>query len=211
VPISEEYSHLLSNPESPEEFKNSPGRLTQISIVVAKQTSSLLYSDETIIRKKASEYEINSFWTQSLLRYFLSLSVISEIQYSQYIGSLILLNYFTPILSENIIFTQIKHGRFQCSNEVRTLLSGLSNKDIDEAYAIEIGSSLIKQIWLEPIPHENRFFLQEAILIAVIEGRKNTDLLVYKLIDALNSKLGFSPQINKVVKENLLKFTRLAY
>lgn len=211
VPISKENSHLLSKPDSPEDFKNSPGRLTQTSMIIAKQTGSLLYSDETIIRKTAKNFGIASFWTQSLLRYLVSLSVISEIQYSQLVSTLILLNYFTPTLSEKIIFPQIRHGRFQCSNEVRNLLSGLSGEDINDDYAIEIGSNLIKRIWLEAIPQENRFFLQEAILSALLDGRKNKDLIVYKLIDSLNSKLDFSPQVKEVVKVNLLKFARLAY
>ena len=211
VPISEEYSHLLSKPDSPEEFKNSPGRLTQMSLVVAKQTDSLLYSDEIIIRKIAKENEIDSFWTQSLLKRFLSLSVISEIQYSQFVGSLLLLNYFTPILSENIIFTQIEHGRFQCSSEVRNLLTGLSGKDINDDYAIEIGSNLIKKIWLEPIPDVNRFFLQEAVLSSLLRDRKNKDIILSKLIEAINSKLSFFPEKKLKIINGLRNFVKFAY
>ena len=211
VPISEEYSHLLSQPDSPEEFINSPGRLTQMSLVVAKQTGSLLYSDETRIRKIAKENEVDSFWTQSLLRYFLSLSVISEIKYSQLVGNLILLNYFTPILSEKTIFTQIKHDRFQCSNEVRTLLSGLSGKDINDDYAIKIGSNLIKRIWLEPIPDVNRFFLQEAVLSSLLRERKNKEIILSKLIESINSNLSFFPEKKLKIITGLRAFMKFAY
>lgn len=211
IPIEEKYTYLLIDPNSPEEFLNHVGNLTQVSLIIAKQTESLLYSDESLVRDKAESIGIESFWTQPLLEYLFSISKVSSIELSRYLSSLIDLNYFTPLLNEKIIFDLIKHNHFLCSFEVISILKGLSGEDINEDYAIIIGSKLISRIWIEPIPDENRFFLQEVILSAMIRDRKNKEIILYKLIQAIDPLLSPFHEKKQRVFADLKDFVNLAY
>lgn len=167
--------------------------LDQISIttlVVARQTNSVLYADDLRLREIAAKtMGINGIWTQPLLTGYVEKGILAEYAYYEKALQLVQAHYYFTSVDFPLIKYLLEKHNLHMNQEVDAVLRTLSGPHTTEDTAVNIVAQIIKHAWFT----NSITGLRVSILIEclnVLTTNRNTSIIVHKLVSRLNGDLG---------------------
>jgi tetratricopeptide (TPR) repeat protein len=162
-------------------WKDTFGSVSTACVLAARESASLLFSDDQALRKRAAfGMGIQSVWSQSVMLELLRAEAISNEEYVEAIGKLVFLNYTFVSLDGGIVMSFLRRSEFHVSAEVRAILGAFRGPDCTVESAAIVLSQVVKDVWLEYLLFEPKVEIVEAILEVIVEGRpeeKSIELL----------------------------------
>ena len=165
------------------------------SILLAKQSGALLYSDDLMLRKFAkTEYKVDGFWTQYYLQKLMFENIICAEKYNNYVISLSDMNYKHTSINAEIILQSFKNSSWDISESSIKLLSILNGTNSDLLPAIMVSVNFTYILWNQIILSNER---RDSIFIMLLNNLvKNRDkqTVIPLFISALKNKFYLIPK-----------------
>jgi hypothetical protein len=154
------------------EMKKVLGPISTASVLAAKEHSSLLLSEDMMLRALAhNEWRVAGAWTQTILFELRQKRIITDDEYCDAVVKLVALNFkFVSVNAEVIIWLYGKKG-FQQSPVMKKLYEYFRGPDCSIDSAIGVLSDVVKKVWLEPLLYENKLKILDDVLSVLIDGR----------------------------------------
>lgn len=135
-----------------ERLEHYIGRSSITSMLAAKETQSLLYSDDLVVRNIAKgEYSVVGAWTQPVLVNAKERGLLSATQYYDSVAALVLANYHYVALNSLILMHVLERNQWTVTPEVAKVFDPLAGTETQWQGAIGILSELVGAIWHKPI------------------------------------------------------------
>lgn len=180
------------------------GEATLDSLVIAKENTLSLYSDDKSLRDLASaEYGIRGFCISALLSKALDQNIISKNEYNKAVVTLILSRYtFVPVNGEVLHFSANKSNFDSTSKETALLLQTMESPNTRLDSTINVLSDFIKLIWLEPILDNRKLSYLDLSLktLTKIRGIRN---VLDKFKKYIQIKLRYAPIHSDEILKNI--------
>ncbi len=178
------------------------GTTLSATIYIAQEQGVPIYTDDYRMKLFAHESEyVAGFWTQTYLRDLLQKRIISQADYANLSVQLLLANYHYTSVNPKIILHTLSLYQFTTTLETSAVIFALKGPETDQEDALNISSEVMSTIWQQPIPVENKRFIQDALVRALIKGRV-PEIVGIKLIERIKRLLiGYPKLLNAVVKE----------
>jgi tetratricopeptide (TPR) repeat protein len=171
---------------------NPVGELSLVSIMMAKQMQTPLYSDDLVVSLYAkSKYDVSAFWTQPLLIEMLSKDQIDFSAYCNLCCRLLEAGYVYTSTNDQMILQIIQEDKFTSSGRLNVVLLGLRQPTI-EGFAIEIAVKVIRSIWMGFATSEQRRFILDKILYNLTIGRR-LDRVLIQVMRKVNREFSLAP------------------
>jgi hypothetical protein len=205
IPISSENAkHLIS-----ETLKDFVGDIGMSTVLVANQTGTPIFTDDYQLRVFAlSQHSVHGFWTQELLRDTSEKGITQFSVYTNSCAKLALGNYFFLSINPEIIQKILEEDLFSVSKRVDALLKTLKGPEILEDPAIGIAGKVLKNIWLERIPSDQRRIILDRILDYITTARIR-DRTLRKLLSVIEAELLMAPLQEQEIKQEIVTWARL--
>jgi hypothetical protein len=163
------------------------------SVLVAKERSALLYSDDLGLRQIAkNEWQIEGVWSQAILKDLLERAVITKEEYHQAVKNLVLANYFFVTITHEDILWSLGQNGMDISREISRMFDTLHGPDCDETSAVALTADLIREVWLANILDHQRQMILDLSLNALTTNRLS-GRVIPRLKIALASKFVLIP------------------
>lgn len=205
IPISSENAkHLIS-----ETSKDFVGEIGLSTVLVAKQTGTPIFTDDYQLRVFGlSQHSVHGFWTQELLLDTSEKGITQFDVYTNSCAKLALGNYFFLSINPEMIQKIMGEDLFSVSKRVDALLRTLKGPEILEDPAIGIAGKVLKNIWLERIPTDQRRIILDRILDYLTTERIR-DRILRKLLLVMEAELLMAPLQEQEVKREIVTWARL--
>ena len=95
------------------------------TLLVARQTQSVLYSDDRRLRAIARMLGVAGFWTQPLLRYWVEKAIMTEEDYFEQTIKLICAHYYFTAIDTNLLNYALRKHNLSVTPEVDEILRTL--------------------------------------------------------------------------------------
>jgi tetratricopeptide (TPR) repeat protein/predicted nucleic acid-binding protein len=164
-----------------------------LSVLVAKERGTLLYSDDFGLRKIAkNEWQVKGVWSQAILIDLCAHGLLTKEEYQDAIKNLILANYFFVSISHGDILAALRRNGMAVSREISRMFETLQGPDCDETSAVALAADFVRDVWLEPIMDHNKQMILDLTLNAISTNRLSGRVIL-KLKIALAPKLALLP------------------
>jgi tetratricopeptide (TPR) repeat protein len=155
-----------------EQARDILGKEAISAILLAKERNGLLCSDDLGLRLVArNDWQVSSFWTQSLLLDLRSKGLLTEEQYRDAVKKLLLSNYRFVSIDAAGLFWVLTEADFTSTLAVNRVFESLHGPDCSDESAVVVLAELIKRLWIEPLLDHRKFLLLDLVLDALITGR----------------------------------------
>jgi tetratricopeptide (TPR) repeat protein/predicted Zn-dependent protease len=164
------------------------------SILIAKQSNTLLYSDDLILRYFAkTEFKVDGIWTQYYIQKLMFENILSVEQYYNYVISLSDMNYKHTSINAEIILQSFRNSTWDVTSSSEKLLSILNGKNSDLIPAVMVAVNFTSMLWNQLISNVKR----DSILIMLLKNLvKYRDIqhIISLFSSALRNKLYLLPK-----------------
>jgi tetratricopeptide (TPR) repeat protein len=163
---------LEIRPELLEQMEGVLGSSGAISILAASEQDIPLYSDDLGLRRMAAaEWQVSTFWTQSLLIDLQFRSLLTRDEYMQAIRKLVLSNYRHVTISANDLMWILRDDLANNSATFQRVIEMIQGPDCDEDSALGVAADLTRLVWLEPLLFQKKLATLDLTLSALSTGR----------------------------------------
>lgn len=160
------------SPEQFERLEEVLGKGAIASILVAKERGIPLYVDDLGLRQvAASDYQVDGFWTQTILQRMRRRGLISSAEYYEALRVLIINNYFFVSVDFPALWWMLRFYGKKSTPEVKRILRVLEGPGCDEESALMICAELIHKVWFEVSDETEKFKLIDDIVGVTMTGR----------------------------------------
>ena len=178
------------------------GQSSIAAILVAKETGSLLYADDLLLRGLARRhYEVQGIWTQPVLLSAMRSDQISREDYFDAVASLVSANYFYVSLDAPLLIHVLEKGNWSVSSEVEKVLKPLRDPRTTAASAVDICADIIIHAWVQPLTQFQRTQILDLTLRTLVAERNPmvVNQLLQPLIDTF--PVSMESQLQQVLQE----------
>lgn len=150
-----------------DEMKEVLGRSFLESMLVAKENSKPLYSEDfaTRLLAQSPEFGVSGFWTQAMLIHALSNKIISEEEYQSFTIKLILGRYHHTTINGNTLLEAAKQSNWKNEAPLSAVLQSLEGSKMEIRSATGVLVDFLYPLWQKPILDSQR----EAIVMIVLD------------------------------------------
>lgn len=174
------------------------------SIMLAQEHGSLLYADDLALAHfAASEFGVETLWTQRVIANFLSSGKISEVDYRRHLYNLIISNYRFPSFSIEEVIWMVEDRNWMTSPDLQRLLRTVFSVP-DERWAVEAAAEIIKAASLALSQRETRFMFVDFVVAQLLEKKSNKRRLVDMLLQRVVAKFYLLPLNLEEVQRSLV-------
>ena len=179
--------------ENYEKYEELTGRHQLDSILVAKETNSLLFSDDLWLRTIAkNEFEVRGLWSHAVIGDFARNRHIENAGFFEATVKMILSNYNYVAVNKDLIFYTLERYEWQITKDVEKVFRTLGGPDTSEDSAIYVLSNVIKEIWLGNMLIERKIAFLDLCMRSLITNRPAKRVLI-RFRDNLNQELILAP------------------
>jgi hypothetical protein len=171
-----------------EKFEIALGRSSIASILVAKATGSVLYSDDLLLRTLAKRgFSVDGVWTQPVLHNAYNLGQLEFEDYCNCIATLVRTNYCYVSLNDSILMHELKQNQWVVDGGIERIFSSLTGSKTTDQSAVTIVANLIERVWSEEMPPFHKTQILDLCLRTLAENR-DRDIILYRLRKALSER-----------------------
>jgi hypothetical protein len=193
----------------PDDPLQTMGKSSIATILVAKHTKTPLFADDARLRLYAQkEFLVSGFWTQTFIIDCYAKNLITRPKYLDACIKLLKANYHFVSTNTETIIEVIRDSAYTQNDKVLAVLSSLRGPDAIEDTVINIGSQVLKDIWLSAVPLEQRILLTDLVLRNLCRGRKKV-AVIKKLLTILDKILTLAPAHQQVVNRQVQLWYRM--
>lgn len=189
----------ISEFENYDEIREVMDSSSLFSVLLAKQTNAILYSDDQMLRNLAFTEEcIQGIWTQYFLQKLYHNNFLSLEEYNQKIGILVELNYRHTSISAETLVQSFKDSNWLLSNRNQKLFNILRGLNCDDNSAIVVSVNFVFELWHAIVSSEKR----DSIFVDLVNNlmvNRNISFL-NKLVLAIDMKFNLLPIQAKEIK-----------
>jgi len=148
------------------------------SVLVAKETNTLLWSDDMVLRDFAKiKFDVNGVWTQPVLQDCVSRDLLSKDSYHEVIARLVFANYnYVPVKAATLVYYLEKNG-WNIVAEVARLFQVLSGPTTSIESALKIAANFIKEIWSKSLMHHQKIAILDLLLSSLVRNRLSIPII----------------------------------
>jgi tetratricopeptide (TPR) repeat protein/transcription elongation GreA/GreB family factor len=186
-----------------EQMQDLLGKDAIAAILVAKETTLPLYSDDLGLRLVArNDWQVSGFWTQTLLLDLRDKGLIAEERYREVVQKLLLANYrFVSIDGAGLLWI-LKANSFSSTPAVTRVFESLHGPECSDDSAILVLADLVKRIWLEPVLYEQKLLLLELVLNTLTSGR-DLERILNRFKITLRGQFALIPQVLRPISQSI--------
>lgn len=142
------------------------------SVLVAKQTNTLLYSDDMLLRGIAkNDFAVDGIWTQPVLQNCWERGIIAELAYHETIAKLIHANcIYVPIEIKTLLHF-LEKNNWVPGNDASRVFQVLAGPYTTIGSAIRIGVELVKEVWAKKILIHQKNNILSLLLSVLVKNR----------------------------------------
>jgi hypothetical protein len=171
------------------------------TILIAKESGNLLYSDDAVLRGFAlQEFGINGVWTQALLLNLLVAKTLERSTYNKVVIQLVLLNVYYTSIDSYVLLEAARISNWSISEPFLSIIRLLSNEFSDIESSVHVTSEFFKILFDRKIPSTQRDDLIKSCLAAIISNR-DRDVLFEKLLAEVSQNFEHSSSDLEVLME----------
>ncbi len=176
-----------------DEAVHLPDQASVTTLLVARQTNSVLYSDDLKLRDIAAHaMGVPGFWTQSLLKRWVEIGVISEEQYFDKTVQLVCGHYHFTSINPPLLNYLVHKNNMHITPEVGEVFKTLEGPNTTEDDAVRIVGECLRETWFSPAFVEQRVFILDQCLNSVTK-RRVVPIVLQKLDQYLEIRLNLAP------------------
>jgi tetratricopeptide (TPR) repeat protein len=157
------------------------GKESSDTILIAKESGRILYSDDERLRSFAkNSYDTPGVYTQLLMMEMLDKGVIAREKYAQCIIKLINSNYYHTGVSKDVILEAAKQSSWRITEPLTTMVNKLKGKGADLNSAVAVGSEVLREMWGKEeikISEDEKTEITKYLIDALIEDRSMPETL----------------------------------
>jgi tetratricopeptide (TPR) repeat protein len=186
-----------------EQMQNLLGNDAIAAILVAKETTLPLYSDDLGLRLVArNDWKVSGFWTQTLLLDLRDKGLLGEERYRETVQNLVLANYrFVSIDGAGLLWI-LKTNSFLCTPAVTRVFESLHGPECSDESAVLVLANLVKRIWLEPMLYEQKLLLLDLVLNTLTTGR-DLERILNRFKISLKGQFALIPQVLRPISQSI--------
>lgn len=160
------------------------GQSSIAAVLIAKETDSLLYADDLLLRDLARRhYEVHGVWTQPVLLSAVSRDQISKEDYFDAVAALARANYFYVSLNASLLIHVLEKRNWSISSEVEKVLKPLRDPRTTAVSAVDICADVIVYTWGASLTQFQRTQILDLALRTLVAERN--PMVVRRLIQRL--------------------------
>lgn len=179
--------------ENHEKYEELIGRHQLDSILVARETNSLLFSDDLWLRTIANnEFEVRGLWSHTVIGDFARNGHIENAGFFEATVKMILSNYNYVAINRDMIFYALQRYEWQITKDIEKIFRTLGGPDTTEESAIIVLSNVIKEIWLGSMLIERKIAFLDLCMRSLITNRPAKRVLT-RFRDNLYQELILAP------------------
>lgn len=146
--------------------------------VVARQTDTVLYSDDLVLRALAhEEFSVEGVWTQPVLGNAADRALIRSSDYHEAIVHLALADYHYVSLSAVTLVHLLESQDWHVSNDVAKVFQLLAGPDTSEGTAVDVLANFIGEIWPRRLLRERKLMILDLCLQVLVTNRLTMRIL----------------------------------
>jgi hypothetical protein len=154
------------------------GRSSIASALVAKETGSLLYSDDFLLRLVAEhDFSVAGVWTQPVLLDACNQGMLTVEDYCDSVAALALVNYYYVPLNILVLMHVLRENQWGIRSQVEKVFAPLGSADTNTQEAVRITADLIHNVWAEPISDFHRQQILDLCLRTLTANRDSLMVL----------------------------------
>ena len=178
------------------------------TIFIAKESGSLLYSDDETLRAIAkSEYNIDGVWTQAVIMHCMNTGILSNLEYADMVIKLGCSYYYTSI-DEKVLIEALRQSNWSQSPSYITLLGILNGSKTDEVSAINVATNFLYEFWEQIIIPPQFSAITFGILDAIMKERNVYETLP-KLVTIVNGRTTILSSAKREIIAMLQKWSQI--
>jgi hypothetical protein len=163
-----------------EQFEQSElvlGRSSIASVLVAKETGTLLCSDDFLLRTVAEHgFSVTGVWTQPVLLSACAQGVLKAEDYYDSVAALVWANYYYVPLNILVLMHILRENQWGVNSQVERVFAPLS-ANTDTLDAVNTIAGLIEGVWAEPVPDYQKHNILDLCLRALATNRDSEVVL----------------------------------
>jgi hypothetical protein len=188
------FSHIFAAECGFERLETVLGQSSIAAVLVAKETESLLYADDLLLRDLARHhFEVNGVWTQPILLSAMGNGIISEEDYFDAISKLARANYFYVSLRVPILLYVLEKSNWSIDVEVEKTLKPLRDPRTTTASAVNICADIIIHTWVQPLTQFQRVQILD-LTLRTLTAKRNRMVISHlnqRLIDTFSQPMRY--------------------
>lgn len=120
------------------------GQSSVAAVLVAKETKSVLYSDDLPLRVLARRhFQVEGVWSQPILSTALNRSIISDVEYFDAVSLLARMDYFYVSLDASILVHVLAKNNWSINSDVEQTMKPLRDRKTTTASALNVCSEIV--------------------------------------------------------------------
>jgi hypothetical protein len=154
------------------ELKNIVGPISVACVLASREQKALLLSDDEMLRSLAwNDWRVAGVWTQSVLLELRRAKALTQEDYVEAVGKLVLFNYrFVSINSEVVMWILLKTN-FKITTEAQMFFALFRGPECTLESAVGVLADVTKRVWLETALYETKIDILDEILGVIVAGR----------------------------------------
>ena len=195
---------LELDPDKLRELGDLIGQDSLDSMLLAKQFSALLFSDDLRLRQLAKgEHGVDSVWTQPLLSDLRTRGQLTEDEYRRALTHLLLSDYvFISVSAEDLVHT-LRAEAFTRSPRSERVLARALGSETSLTSAVTAAAGVIKVVWLENLLYARKTVILDLVLESLTMVRVSRRRVLEELVRALQASLNLLPVTFAEVVQNI--------
>ena len=192
-------------------FESTLGRGAIASILVARDMSLPLYSDDFAVRAVArNDWKVKSFWTQSLLVDCLRRSLIAQSDYFDLVSSLVHNHYHFVRIDAPYLLRLFEKSGLTLSKEVMEGLGTLGDADCSIESAVRVAADVVATCFASALPTHFQEMVLDATLSALTQTR-SAHIVLPALSVTVGQRLGTGSRAALKVRDSIRLWQRILF
>ena len=171
------------------------------SLLIASEPGTLLLSDDELLRSYAktylkidagTNYNVDSVWTQILLKHCLDRELLEKSEYDKMTIKLICSNYYHTFFDADLLIEAAKQSDWTVSESYNAVVRTLGNQRTHLFSALDVSVDFLFKLWIEAIPLEQREYLTLQLL-GGLTSRRRTAPVLNQLADLIRERFTLLP------------------
>lgn len=184
-----------------EELESALTKSSVATLDIAQENNLLVYTDDARLRLLAKQqWNVEGFWTQTVLNVMLKKEIISEDKYHELTIKLALSNYFFTSVNAQDIFWALKASDFKITDDISGLFCLLNGPDCSDESAMIVITDLLQIVWLEVSLVHQKMNVLDLSLKSLATGRDYRNI-----INSLKKQLKVKFYLQPIALREILK------
>ena len=169
------------------------------TLLIASQPGYLLFSDDEQLRRYAKtgfnsdtgiDFDIDGVWTQVVLEHCVNRNLLDRTEYNKMTIKLVCSNYYYTEFNADVLMEAARQSDWKPSEPYNRLVQALGGQRVNLAFALNVTTEFLFQLWTQSIVHSGSIDLTHALLDGFTFKRRPQAVLM-ELADRIHHRFKY--------------------